>query len=86
MNYAIFVPTTEDFYGNYNYDFDEAILFTEEKELCYFINKLVTGFGKECNWSIEAINSTIKSLIGGFEEECLGRVLYPKPYYDKTSN
>lgn len=75
---AVFLPTVEDFQGNFRYDFDEAILFTEEKNLCFFLNNLVDNFGEECNWSSDSVNSAKKRLVEGFEVECLGRVIYPQ--------
>lgn len=75
---AVFIPNKMDYLGNFRNDFDEAILFTEEKELCFFINNLVDTFGEECGWSSDSINSAKKSLIEGFEEECFGIVIYPE--------
>lgn len=75
---AVFIPNKMDYLGNFHNNFDEAILFTEEKELCFFINNLVDTFGEECDWSSDSINSAKKRLVEGFEEECFGIVIYPK--------
>ena len=32
---AVFIPNKMDCLGNFRNDFDRAILFTEEKELCF---------------------------------------------------
>lgn len=75
---AVFIPCETGFHGNFWYDFDEAILFTKEKDLFSFLNSLVEDIGEECNWSNKSILSTKKRLVEGFEVEGLGRVIYPQ--------